>query len=76
MQNQVFNRDSQGPSIQRGKAGTNSGDGVPVFVRVQEKKRVCCFRYIYEDPMSSQGQKDKENVANSPRTISKFGPVL
>lgn len=41
MRNQVFNRDSQGPSIHGGKAGTCGGDGSPVFVRVQKEKRVC-----------------------------------
>lgn len=39
VRNQVFNRDSQGPSIHRGTEGTYSVDGLSLFARVQEKKR-------------------------------------
>lgn len=69
MGNQVFNRDSQGPSIHRGRAE-------PKVVmayrgereRDEERKFVCVHLflcgYTYEDRMSSQGQKDEEHFPN------------
>lgn len=61
MRNQVFNRDSQGPSFQRGKAGTHHGDGMLVFVQVQEKKTIAVL-ILMRTPCPHEGRKMKEYV--------------
>lgn len=87
MRNQVFSRDSQGPSIHRGKAGTYSGDGLPVFVWVQEKNRerdeesvcVCicsCVVTLASSTCLHKGRKNKGHLVNPQRTVLRLGQVL
>lgn len=87
MRNQVFNRDSQGPSIHRGKARIYSGDGLPVFVQVQEERRegwrerLCVHTFVpvwlyLWGPHVLTRQKDEEHFAKPQRTMWRFGQDL
>lgn len=83
MRNQVFNRDSQGPSIHRHKAGTYSGDGFSVSEQMQEKKREGVEEKVSARPFVRvratcprvlRRTENEENLVNPQRTMSGFAP--